>query len=221
MKQTKVFLLTALITIAGFGAIISQSCKKDKCKGVACQNTGLCSNGVCSCPTGYSGAFCENSSIVYVNNGYTDLNMVVGGATLVVPALSSSSISGPAGSAIQVTSVYTQGSFGEAIDWADFTDYFPTGGDTRTEPFDIAAGYFFLQMKNVSSYVINSLYVNYQTPAATHEYPYIPNDGQIYDIGYYDAYSTTDVHAEAGVNVWDWSGVSYVKNSLFSVTAAN
>ena len=31
----------------------------DKCENVHCQNGGTCSNGSCSCPTGYSGTLCE------------------------------------------------------------------------------------------------------------------------------------------------------------------
>ena len=36
----------------------TQSCK-DECKGVVCQNEGICDDGTCDCPEGFLGANCE------------------------------------------------------------------------------------------------------------------------------------------------------------------
>jgi hypothetical protein len=37
------------------------SCKKDPCKDVVCNNGGTCVDGTCSCTTGYEGTNCETA----------------------------------------------------------------------------------------------------------------------------------------------------------------
>ena len=49
---------TIIVTLSVF-TLTLYSCEKDACKKVNCQNGGLCDNGGCVCPTGYSGARCE------------------------------------------------------------------------------------------------------------------------------------------------------------------
>lgn len=48
-KLLYLFLVIAAIT----------SCKKDPCKNVVCYNNGVCDDGTCLCPNGYSGTNCE------------------------------------------------------------------------------------------------------------------------------------------------------------------
>jgi EGF-like domain len=49
-----IFLIPGLLfTVAHF------SCTEDKCKTVNCANGGTCSEGICSCPSGYEGPKCE------------------------------------------------------------------------------------------------------------------------------------------------------------------
>ena len=56
MKNIKVFILCCL----SMGAIVAfSSCEDDPCETVVCQNDGVCSDGVCDCPDGYSGTLCE------------------------------------------------------------------------------------------------------------------------------------------------------------------
>ncbi len=219
MKQTRLFLLTVFITLAGFGSLIYTSCKKDKCKGVVCQNSGVCSNGVCTCKTGYSGVNCEKSTIKYQNNSYTELNITLDGIAYTIPAGNTSAFIGLAGSSVQVTNVYTRGEYGKPINWADFTDHFPTNGDQLTEPFDVPAGNFFLRIKNVSTTYINVLFVNRLEPDETYEFPYITNDGLTHDIGYYNRHSGTIVRAEGAPAYWEWTSVPNTTNALFSVEA--
>jgi len=55
--------ITALITIASFLAVGYIGCTKstdtDKCATVTCQHGGTCYKGNCTCPTGYTGSYCE------------------------------------------------------------------------------------------------------------------------------------------------------------------
>ncbi len=213
--------MTCLLTVSAFVAIMyTSSCRKDKCKGVVCQNTGLCSGGSCSCPTGYSGAHCENSTITYQNNSFTDLNMTINGTAYVIPAGSYTDFVGVAGTSISVRNIYTGGGYGQFIDWVDFIDHFPTNGDHLTEPFNVAAGYVYLQIRNISLYNINSLFVNYNAPGESHEYPYLPNDGVTYGIGYYSASTGSEILAESGTFQFSWyPAIPYTVNSTVILTA--
>ncbi len=59
MKSIKHIVLSALVTISAFGAVVYTSCNKDACKNVVCQNGGTCSGGNCKCTPGYEGNNCE------------------------------------------------------------------------------------------------------------------------------------------------------------------
>jgi len=191
MKQIRTLLLTATITLAAFSAIVYTSCSKNKCSGVNCQNGGACSGGVCSCPTGYSGNFCELSSIIFQNNAYTPVYITVNSTQGTIPAGASVAFVGTAGANANVTAT-TQGAYGSVYTWTPFTDAFPTGGYPLTETFDISSDYFYLQITNNDAYGINGLYVNYGLPAQTFETPSLSSYGT-YGIGYYLAYGNTKV----------------------------
>jgi len=47
------------LTMALFGALTLQSCKKDPCKNVTCQNGGTCQDGNCRCSLPWEGSKCE------------------------------------------------------------------------------------------------------------------------------------------------------------------
>jgi hypothetical protein len=47
------------LAMALFGALTLQSCKKDPCKNVTCQNGGTCQDGNCRCTLPWEGSKCE------------------------------------------------------------------------------------------------------------------------------------------------------------------
>lgn len=47
-----------LILLSAAAALTFSSCKKDPCEDVNCQNGGVCNEGTCDCPEGFSGAEC-------------------------------------------------------------------------------------------------------------------------------------------------------------------
>lgn len=60
MKSSfKSILVSAVATIAVFGSFMYVSCNRDKCKTIVCANDGVCSQGACTCPSGYGGTNCE------------------------------------------------------------------------------------------------------------------------------------------------------------------
>ena len=56
MKNLK-FLTFCLVIFSM--TLLNQSCEDDPCKDVTCQNGGVCVDGTCDCPDGYSGTSCE------------------------------------------------------------------------------------------------------------------------------------------------------------------
>ena len=226
MKKTRLVLLTSVITLMAFAAIVYSSCKKDPCSGVNCQNGGACSNGSCVCPSGYSGSFCELSSITFSNDTYTPISITVNNSPATIDVGSSVTFSGTAGSTAAVyasTSGSTTGGtqVGQLIVWS-YTDKFPVNGSTLTEPFDVSSDYFFLKMINVnSSQSIITVKVNYQTTAEVDDNVTIPNDGNTYDIGYYSAYSNTEVYATSSSSgFWTWfPSIPNTANAEVTLTA--
>lgn len=70
-------LFAASLTFMVFSAVTYTACRRDKCGGLTCMNGGACYNGVCTCPTGFTGLHCETpadpcSNIVCVNGGSCD-----------------------------------------------------------------------------------------------------------------------------------------------------
>ena len=56
MKQLKLLLALCLFIVTS----TFQSCQKsDPCDNITCYNGGFCANGLCNCPTGYSGSDCS------------------------------------------------------------------------------------------------------------------------------------------------------------------
>lgn len=62
MKSIKHIVLGAFLAIGAFGSVLYTACNKDKCKDVVCQHSGTCSEGNCTCTTGYEGTNCETLS---------------------------------------------------------------------------------------------------------------------------------------------------------------
>jgi len=61
MKLFKRIAFAAILAVGASSAAFYTSCNKDKCKDVTCQNGGTCSDGNCTCMTGYYGTTCDSS----------------------------------------------------------------------------------------------------------------------------------------------------------------
>jgi len=62
MKKIKLFAFAVMTVLSVASVTYFNSCKKDPCKDVVCNNGGTCVDGTCSCTTGYEGTNCETDS---------------------------------------------------------------------------------------------------------------------------------------------------------------
>jgi hypothetical protein len=214
MKQLKTFLLTSILTIGAFSAIIITSCHKDRCAGVVCYNGGACSVGRCGCPTGYSGARCEFSSIQYDNNTFTPVYIDVNGSTSTIPAGGSVIYTGLTGSSVRVQAS-TYGSYGLTFNW-DYNDIFPSGGNLLTEPFDVGRNFFFLAINSIVRSQIIGISVN----SGLTDNVSIPGDGNTYEIGYYDNPTNAQVRlifSNNSATTYSNLNIPYVTNAYYDL----
>ncbi len=230
MKQTRVILMTAIAVLFAFSATVYTSCKKDPCSGYACYNGGSCSGGSCSCPSGYSGTHCELpnvTDITYTNDTYTPINFTVNGNTVVIPVGGSVTYSGDYGTNF-VGTASTSGTtssgaqVGLLITW-NLSDPFPTSG-TSTIGLDVSSNYFFLKIINDNlNYYIGQVYVNYGLASQSLDYVTIPNTSLTYYIGYYDAWSNSNLYLLTSGGSYYWGPYSislpFTTNQSYTFTA--
>lgn len=74
---THLFLAFSLIGLT----VLTSSCEESKCGTAICENGGTCDDGLCDCPPGTSGEFCENSLSVQerLDQGEEPLNILNSG----------------------------------------------------------------------------------------------------------------------------------------------
>ena len=63
MKSIRSIALSIFLVTGIFVSAVYMSCaKKDTCQTVTCMNGGSCGGGICNCPIGWTGTFCQTSS---------------------------------------------------------------------------------------------------------------------------------------------------------------
>lgn len=98
---------------------------------------------------------------------------------------------------------------GLMMTWS-LSETFPSGGDTLDYTLNVGSNYFYLKIQNVSTKSIQKVYSNYGLVGQTVENISIPNNGITYDIGYYQAFSNSNVRAESGTTIWNWNPLNLV-----------
>lgn len=107
---------------------------------------------------------------------------------------------------------------GQKVTWSD-THTFPASG-VSTINLDVASSMFFLKIQDLNaSNSVQGIYVNYGTVAQTLDNINVPNDGNVYNIGYYNAYTNTELYILANHTGVYWSyfpALSFVQNQSFT-----
>ena len=173
---------------------------------------------------GGGGGGVSNTTIIYKNTSFTNMDITVNNVTKTAAPNATVSFTGSANSTITgsaktsgATSSSTQ--VGLMITW-NFTGTFPASG-TSTINIEVPGTYFFLRIKNNSSRTISKVYVNYGLVSQTLDNITLSNGGQTFNIGYYKAFSNSNVRAESGSYYWSWNSLVYqgAVNRLVTVVA--
>ena len=108
---------------------------------------------------------------------------------------------------------------GSTMSWT-LNNTFPTSGNLNSN-LNVGGDYFFLKVKNASPKSINKVYVNYGLVNQTLDNVVIANDSQTYNLGYYKAFSNSNVRGENGTYAWSWNTLSlpFTQNQSFTVVA--
>jgi hypothetical protein len=222
MKQTKAIVITAIVTLLTLGTVLYTSCRKDHCKTLKCLHGGACNDGFCLCPTGYTGTYCEQgntASIDFKNRTFTRVYLTLDNVDYTVDSGKTLTITKTYGDSIKGTA-YTQGLYGIKVTMAPINVGFPTSA-TRVQNLDISADYFFLKVFNNNPTLPNiaQVHVNYLQRDQTLDIVQIPNNGFVYNVGYYRYYSDTHIRLEKTPVYIDFNSLSIsdtASNKVFS-----
>lgn len=167
----------------------------------------------------------ETSTITFHNATYTTVEIELGGETkeaqpgsdAIFSGTPSTHITGQATTSGKTTSGTT---VGLALTW-NLDLNFPQKGSNLNETLNVSKDFFFLRMQNKSTMSINKVYVNYNLIDQTLDNITIANDGNTYNLGYYKAFSNSNVRAENGNVYWYWSSLQlpFTDNQSFTVIA--
>lgn len=220
MKQLKTIVITAIITLFTLGAVLYTSCRKDHCKTLNCLHGGACNDGFCLCPTGYTGTYCEQPDIATIgfrNMTFTKVYMTIDGIDYTVDSGTTLTITGGFGDTLK-GSASTHGAYGINVPLAPIKVTFPTSS-IRYYDLNVDSTFFFLKVINGNSTVpfLSQVYVNYQQRDEKFDVVQIPNDGHVFNVGYYRAYNDTHIHIGHTPNFTDYNslGLPMTNNQVY------
>ena len=199
--------------------------KLDPCAGVTCYNGGYCNLGSCVCPPGYTGTYCEThtvSTLTYHNATFTPIYININGTGGTIPAGGDVTYSGAygdvaAGTASTSGSTTSGTQVGLLISWT-LSNTFPAGNQTIN--LNVTSDYFFLKLKNNSVYNITQVYVNHGLMSETLDNISVPNTGITYNIGYYRAWTNSNIYLTAGSTYWSYNiSLPFTTNQSYTFTA--
>jgi len=198
---------------------------------VTCNNGGTCSDGNCKCPTGYSGLFCDikaKTAIQYRNNTFTPIAIAVNGDAKVIPVGGTATFIGELGT-VAAGNASTSGAasslgisdaggiIGLTINWS-LNSTFPDS-DTLRVPLDVGSTYFFLKMANTGTHDFINYYVNAAFPYGEfYQDITVPHTGITYDMGYYLAFTSSNVQVQTSDSKVIWKAVTLpgTSNQVFT-----
>lgn len=160
---------------------------------------------------GGNGTGTTTSTITFKNPTYTKMTITFDNTTKIADPGQSVVFSGKPGTPATgqaktsgVTSSNTQ--VGLLLSW-NLNETFPATGN-RDVTLNVGSEYFFLKITNNSTKPINKVYVNYGLTNQTVDNVTLSNNGINYSLGYYKAFTNSNVRAENGNTYWSWSSLS-------------
>lgn len=164
------------------------------------------------------------STLTFTNRTFTIITISVNSFTQTIPVGGSVSFTDKPGVNATI-SASTSGKttsgivIGLRIAWA-FTSSFPSKNELVTN-LDVDSNYFFLFAKNTSGVAISKVYVNYGLVNQTTDDILIPSDGVTYSIGYYKAFTNSNIRMENGNYYWfnNTMSLPFTSNQSFSFSA--
>jgi len=179
------------------------------------------------------------TAIRFTNNTPTPVNLYYYGGATVIAVGASFSVSGTAGtvftasantfgtidSSMTYGTSYTTGSqLGDPLNWT-ISETYPAS-DTLTFPLNVQPSEFFLKIKNTSSQNIGRIWVNYGISPGQEYFPYltIPNDGKVHSVGYFPAFTNSNLYLKSSNYTINWSytlSLPMVNNQVYTYTATN
>ena len=166
-----------------------------------------------------------SSTITYSNNTSTPIKIVIGSQTQTIASKGQVVLTGKPGSVLSGTAstsgvTSSGGQVGNLMTWT-LDDTYPSTGNL-TINMNVSTDFFFLEITNKSSFPISKVYVNYKLISQTVDNISIPADGKTYSIGYYKAFSNSNVRAEAtGGNFSGNITLPNTINQVYGFTAVN
>lgn len=204
-----------ILCIGIFFALLATSCKKDSNSPAGNNGNGNNNNG-----NGNN----SNSTITYVNDTYTPITIIINnqtqtiaiGSKVVIKGAPGTNITGTASTSGE-TSTGTQ--VGLLISW-NLNNTFPSSGNF-SENLDVGSNYFFLKIQNKSNLSITRIFVNYGLAPQTEDDVTVNNNSIVYSIGYYQAFTNSNVRGENGQVYWQWNNLnlSFANNQSTTVIA--
>jgi len=222
MLRFVIFTFSVMLAATAF-----TSCSKKKCEGVNCFNGGSCTDGKCNCPAGYKGDFClvpDTTEIDFYNNTFTPVNISINYQGQVIPVGGYVAYTGPNGYGAKGSANTSEhnssgAQVGLQLSWT-LNDSFPA--TKRAVYINVPSQYFFLKITNTSSYTINEVFVNYGLASQTLDYLAVPDDGNTYDIGYYDAFTNSNLYLTASNYSWTYNlNLPFTQNQAYNFVASN
>jgi len=110
--------------------------------------------------------------------------------------------------------------FGLKITWS-LSDPFPASGTSNINLYVNSNDFYLYIINNNASYATNTLYVNYSLTAQTVDYVDVPNNGVKYGIGYYSAYTNTEIYILSNPTGTSWTNYpsfSFITNQYYTIT---
>jgi hypothetical protein len=181
-----------LILICSIAAILLSSCTRHDLITAPNQN----SNG----SNGNAGSGNNNYTLTLNNYVFTNITVTVSGQNTQIITPGSSKTFQITGDPENVSyTAYTSGlnsqgvQVGLKLTWSNNIDL--TTSQSNSINLMASSNFFFLKMENSGPYDLSPVYVNFGTQSQTVDNIVIPNDQSTYSVGYYYAYSNTEIYA--------------------------